>query len=159
MYGIIVLYLTMNYEINGLLKKVIIAISCLFILFQIQKFIKIEKDRYILNQKDENITMQIIEQINKYEKQTGKKITQLSIFEDEKPNYTYNGIFATGDMNIKCYSTDWSAIEILKYYSRKDLILVEKNKEIERKFRNRNWDEFSLEQIIFKDNTINICNF
>lgn len=159
MYGILVLYLTMNYEINGLLKKSIIAITCFFILFQIQKFIKIEKDRYILNKKDENITMQIIEQINKYEKKTGKAITQVSIYEDEKPKFTYDGIFATGDMNIKCYSTDWSAIEILKYYSKKDLKLVEKNKEIELRFKNRNWDEFSFEQIIFKDNTINICNF
>ena len=159
MYGIIVLYLTMNYEINGLFKKVIIAISCFFILFQAQKFIKIEKDRYILNKKDENITIQIIKQINNYEKKTGKRITKVSIYEDEKTNYTYNGIFATGDMNIKCYSTDWSAIEIIKYYSNKDLKLVEKNKEIERKFKHRNWDEFSFKQIIFKDNTINICNF
>ena len=159
MYGIIVLYLVMNYEINGLFKKVIIAISCFFILFQAQIFIKIEKDRYILNKKDESITMQIIKQINKYEKQTGKKITQVSIYEDEKTNFTYNGIFATGDMNIKCYSTDWSAIEILKYYSKKDLKLVEKDKKIEQKYNNKNWDEFNLEQIIFKDNTINICNF
>ncbi len=159
MYGIIFLYLEMNYEITGLLKKSIIAISCFFILFQAQKFIKIEKDRYILNKKDESIAMQIIEQINKYEKQTGKAITQVSIYEDEKPKFTYDGIFATGDMNIKCYSTDWSAIEILKYYSKKDLKLVEKDKEIELRFKNRNWDEFNFEQIIFKDNTINICNF
>ena len=32
MYGIIVLYLEMNYEITGLLKKSIIVISCFFIL-------------------------------------------------------------------------------------------------------------------------------
>ena len=159
MYGILVLHLVMNYEINGLLKKVIIAISCLFILFQAQKFIKLEKDRYILNKKDENITMQIIEQINNYEKQTGKAITQVSIYEDEKPNLTYNGIFATGDMNIKCYSTNWSAIEILRYYSKKDLKLVGNDKIIEQIFKNKNWDEFNFEQIIFKDNTINICNF
>lgn len=159
MYGILVLYLMMNYEITGVLKKSIIVISCFFILFQVQKFIKIEKDRYILNQKDENITMQIIEQMNKYEKQTGKAITHVSIYEDEKPKFTYDGIFATGDMNIKCYSTDWSAIEILRYYSKKDLKLVGNDKIIEQKFKNKNWDEFNFEQIIFKDNTINICNF
>lgn len=159
MYGILVLYLTMNCEITGLLKKSIIVISCLFILFQVQIFTKIEKDRYILNIKDENIAMKIIEQINKYEKQTGKAITQVAMYVDEKPNFTYDGIFATGDMNIKVFSTDWSAIEILKYYSKKDLKLVEKDKEIELRFKNRNWDEFSFEQIIFKDNTINICNF
>ena len=37
--------------------------------------------------------------------------------------------------------------------------LVEKDKKIEQEFKNKNWDEFNFEQIIFKDNTINICNF
>ena len=106
-----------------------------------------------------NIPKEIGEGINNYEEQTGNKITQVSMYEDEKSNFTYNGIFATGDMNIKCYSTDWSAIEILKYYSKKDLRLVEKDKKIEQEFKAKNWDKFDLEQIVFKENTINICNY
>ena len=159
MYGILILYFAMNYDISGLTKKLIIVISGILILLQAQKFIKIEKDRYLLNEKDEIITMQIIKQINNYEEQTGHEITRVSIYQDERPNYTYNGIFATGDMNIKSYFTDWSAIEILKYYSKKTLNLVGKNEILEKQFKHKNWDEFNLEQIVFKDNTINICNY
>ena len=103
--------------------------------------------------------MQIIEQINNYETQTGNKIEKVSVYQDEKPNYTYEGIFATGDMNIKCYSADWSTIEILKYYLKRDLKMAKKDKKIEQDFQKKNLDKFDTNQIIFKENTINICNY
>ena len=103
--------------------------------------------------------MQIIEQINNYESKKENKIENVAIYQDEKPNYTYEGIFATGDMNIKCYSTDWSTIEILKYYLKRDLKMAEKDKKIEQDFQKQNWDNFNEKQLIFKENTINICNY
>ena len=136
-----------------------LIISFILVFFQAQKYIKIEKDRYILNKQDEQITMQIIEQINNYETQTGNKIEQAAVYQDKKPNYTYKGIFATGDMNIKCYSADWSTIEILKYYLKKDLKMAEKDKKIEQDFQKQDWNKFDTDQIIFKENTINICNY
>ena len=159
MYGILVLYIAMNYDVEKFSKNLILFISIAFVIFQVQKFIKIEKDRYILNNQDEQITMQIIEQINNYETKTGNKIEKVLAYQDEKPNYTYEGIFATGDMNIKCYSTDWSTIEILKYYLKRDLKMAEKDKKIEQDFQKQNWDKFNTNQIIFKENTINICNY
>ena len=159
MYGILVLYIAMNYDVEKFSKNLILFISIAFVIFQVQKFIKIEKDRYILNNQDEQITMQIIEQINNYETKTGNKIEKVLAYQDEKPNYTYEGIFATGDMNIKCYSTDWSIIEILKYYLKRDLKMAEKDKKIEQDFQKQNWDKFNTNQIIFKENTINICNY
>lgn len=159
MYGILVLYIAMNYDVEKFSKNLILFISIAFVIFQVQKFIKIEKDRYILNNQDEQITMQIIEQINNYETKTGNKIEKVLVYQDEKPNYTYEGIFATGDMNIKCYSTDWSTIEILKYYLKRDLKMAEKDKKIEQDFQKQNWDKFNTNQIIFKENTINICNY
>ena len=159
MYGILVLYIAMNYDVEKFSKNLILFISIAFVIFQVQKFIKIEKDRYILNNQDEQITMQIIEQINNYETKTGNKIEKVLAYQDEKPNYTYEGIFATGDMNIKCYSTDWSTIEILKYYLKRDLKMAEKDKKIEQDFQKQNWDNFNEKQLIFKENTINICNY
>ena len=159
MYEILTLYLAMNYNLEKTLNNLIIIISLILIFFQVQRFIKIEKDRFLLNQKDEKVTIQIINQIDYYEIQTGNIITQVSIYQDKNPNYTYEGIFATGDMNIKSYSTDWSSLEILKYYSKKELKLVEKNENIEQEFKKKSWDEFNLDQIVFKENTINICNY
>ena len=159
MYGILVLFIVMNYDVEKFSKNLILIISITFVIFQAQKFIIIEKDRYILNNQDEQITMQIIEQINNYETQTENKIKNVAVYQDEKPNYTYEGIFATGDMNIKCYSTDWSTIEILKYYSKRDFKMTERDKKIEQDFEKQNWDDFNTNQIIFKENTINICNY
>ncbi len=159
MYGILVLFIAMNYDVDEISKYFILITSFILFFFQAQRFIKIEKDRYILNGKDEQITMQIIEQINNYESKKGNKIENVAIYQDENPNYTYEGIFATGDMNIKCYSTDWSTIEILKYYLKRDLKMVEKDKKIEQDFQKQNWDTFNTRQIIFKENTINICNY
>ena len=159
MHGILVLFIAMNYDVDEISKYFILIKSFILFFFQAQRFIKIEKDRYILNGKDEQITMQIIEQINNYESKKGNKIENVAIYQDENPNYTYEGIFATGDMNIKCYSTDWSTIEILKYYLKRDLKMVEKDKKIEQDFQKQNWDTFNTRQIIFKENTINICNY
>lgn len=159
MYGILVLFIAIKYNVDSFSKNLILIISFLLIFFQGQKFIKVEKDRYILNKQDEQISMRIVEQINNYETQTGNKIECIAVYQDKNPNYTYEGIFAIGDMNIKCYYTDWSTIEILKYYVKRDLKLVKKDEKIEKNFKKQDWDKFNSNQIIFKENTINICNY
>ena len=159
MYGILVLFITMNYNVDGISKNLILIISFILIFLQVQKFIKVEKDRYILNKQDEQISMRIVEQINNYETQTGNKIECVAVYQDKNPNYTYEGIFAIGDMNIKCYYTDWSTIEILKYYIKRDLKTVKKDEKMKRNFKKQDWDKFNSDQIIFKENTINICNY
>ena len=159
MYGILTLYLAMNYELEGISKYAIIVLSLMLLTFQAQKFIKIEKDRYLLNKNDLSITMQVKKQIDEYEKQTGNIITELSWYEDEKPNYTYNGIFVTSDMNVKSYSSDWSTVEILKYYLKRDIKLVKKDENLEKVFKSKNWDEFDEEQIVFENNKLYLCNY
>ena len=159
MYGILVLFITMNYNVDGISKNLILIISFILIFLQVQKFIKVEKDRYVLNKQDEQISMRIVEQINNYETQTGNKIEFVAVYQDKNPNYTYEGIFAIADMNIKCYYTDWSTIEILKYYIKRDLKTVKKDEKMERNFKKQDWDKFNSDQIIFKENTINICNY
>ena len=159
MYGILVLYLLMNYNLEIFLKNLIIIISSFLILFQVQTFTRIEKDRYIVNKKDKDVTMQIIGLINNYEKQTGNKVEFISIYHDKEPQFTYDNIFATGDINIKCYFANWSSVEILNYYLHRNLNLSENDKEREQKLKKMNWDEFNKEQIDFKKNKINICNY
>ena len=159
MYGVLTLYLAMNYELEGISKYAIIFFSVMLLTFQAQKFIKIEKDRYLLNKNDQKITMQIAEQIKAYEETTGNTITELSWYEDEKPNYTYNGIFATSDMNVKSYSSDWSTVEILKYYLKSEIKLVKRDENLEKEFKSKNWDEFDEEQIVFENNKLHLCNY
>ena len=159
MYGVLTLYLAMNYELEGISKYAIIIFSVILLTFQAQKFIKIEKDRYLLNKNDLSIIMQVKKQIDEYEKQTGNIITELSWYEDEKPNFTYNGIFVTSDMNVKSYSSDWSTVEILKYYLKRDIKLVKRDENLEKLFKSKNWNEFDEEQILFENNKLHLCNY
>ena len=62
-----------------------------------------------------------------------KKVTKLEIYSDEKPRYTYDGIFATRDTNVKAYGTDWSTEAILEYYLKRDLQVT--NQKDEKKHR------------------------
>ena len=159
LYGILILFLAINCNLEIISRDLIFITSIALLIFQVQKCINIENDRFLLNKKDSIVTMQIIEQIDNYEKQTGKTITEISWYQDEKPNYTYKGVFATGDMNVKSYSSDWSTAEILKYYLKRNIKLVEKDEKLADVFKRKNWDEFDKKQIIFEDNKMNLCNY
>ena len=159
LYGILVLFLAINCNLEIISKNLIVITSITLIIFQAQIFINIENDRFLLNKKDSIVTMQIIEQIKNYEKQTKNTITEISWYQDEKTNYTYEGVFATGDMNVKAYSSDWSTAEILKYYLKRNIKLVKKDEKLADVFKIKNWDEFDKEQIIFEGNKINLCNY
>lgn len=159
LYGILILYLSMKFELRNISKTVIVIASAILLILQLQKFIQIEQGRFLLNQKDEQITMQIIEQINQYEAQSGNTITELSLYQDEKPNYTYESVFATGDMNVKCYANGWSAASISNYYLKRDIKLVENDEIKAQEFLKQNWDEFNLKQIEFDKNRLIICNY
>ena len=159
LYGILILYLAMNFELKNFEKTTILIISCILIILQLQKFIQIEQGRFLLNEKDEQITSQIIQQIEQYEAQTGNIITEISVYQDNKPSYTYSGIVAIGDINVKCYVNGWSAVSILNYYLKRDIKLVENDEIEEQQFSKQNWDEFNKEQIEFKQNKLIICNY
>ena len=155
LYGILVLYACLNKTD----KKVLILLSIFLLIFQFSKFIQIEKNRYELNKKDEQIAISIVNEIRQYEKQTQNYITELALYKDKQPNYTYEGIFATGDINVKSFAIDWSTKEILKYYLKRDIKLIKQDEKIKQKFIKENWHNFDKKQIIFENNKINLCNF
>ena len=159
LYGILLLYLVMNYKIDIKITSLIYILAIILLILQFSKFVTILQDRYIVNQKDYQNSMRIIEQMSKYEQKTGKEIKKVAIYQDSSPKYTYDGIFATGDINIKAYMADWSTIGILNYYTKRNLNLYEKEPEYNREFLSKNWDEFSEEQIKFEDETMILCNY
>ena len=109
LYGILVLYLLIKFAImqNSRLNiekeenfnkakqpiamhldNLIIIISICLLIMQLNKFYIIEQDRYLLNQKDYEVTQQIIEKVEKYENKTGNRISQIAIYTDSNPNYS-----------------------------------------------------------------------
>lgn len=159
LFGILSLYAFMNYDIKIYVKYIILTMSAILLVVQFYRFNIIETDRYKLNAIDYQITKEISEEIDKYEKDTGNKITKISIYEDKMTGYTYSGIFATGDTNIKAYMNNWSILYILKYYCGRDLKEAENDPEIEEEFKNYNWENFEKGQLKFKGDTLCLCKF
>lgn len=156
-YGILLLYLYMNYKISNLIELFVIIISIILILFNFYMFNLISTDRYKLNAIDYQVTMKISEQIDEYEKKTSNKITKIAIYNDKNISYTYSGIFATGDINIKAYCKEWIIEDIINYYCNRKIEIVEKQNDLEEYFREKDWKTFDLEQLKFEGDTLHIC--
>lgn len=159
LYGVLVLYLFMNYDVKVQVKYLVYTISAILLVVQFNRFNLIETDRYKLNAIDYEVTRNVIEKIDKYEKETGKEITKIGIYGDKSLEYTYAGIFATGDTNIKAYYKDWSIKAIIKYYTGRNLTVVETNQEKEKDFEEKDWKSFDDSQLVFDGDTLYLCRY
>ena len=135
LFGVLMLYLFTNFEnIKKLNMNFLITISLILLVVQFNRFNVIEISRYKTNEMDYEITRKIATKITEYEEQTGNTIKNIALYEDKSMSYAYNGIFSTGDTNIKAYAKDWCITYILKYYFNINLNNVEQNLEIKENF-------------------------
>ena len=158
LYGILLLYLFAKFDLGKGLQTIFAVLSILLLMFELYKFQIIEIDRYKVNYLDYQISRQIVEMIDEYETYTNIEIKKIAICEDKSLKYTHNNIFATKDINIKSYFADWSTKAIIEYYTGKELEQIELE-EIKNSFLNKNWDEFSKEQIILKEDVLIVCRY
>lgn len=160
MFGIILLYIASMYNLKVIDNIMFIGISSIIIMLQLQRFYKIENDRYFLNEKDEKNAMQIVQTIKQYEAKANNTINKIEFYNDQSPNYTYEGIFAFGDTNVKCFANDWSTVQILEYYLNRKLELLPKDQNKEAFFAKQNWKEFNIdEQVICSKDILILCNY
>ena len=160
LFGVLMLYLFTNFEnIKKLNMNFLITISLILLVVQFNRFNVIEISRYKTNEMDYEITRKIATKITEYEEQTGNTIKNIALYEDKSMSYAYNGIFSTGDTNIKAYAKDWCITYILKYYFNINLNNVEQNLEIKENFENKDWNEFNDDQLIFDGDTLHLCKY
>ena len=155
--GILLIYIFCNFQLKNIEKCIIIVLSAIFMFIQIIFFMSFTIDGYTVNYEDKQQAIQIITQINKYEEQTGNKITKVAFYNDKNTIYVHPEIKVSGDINIRAFSTDWIAISILKYYSKKQLQTVEPNNQLQQKFQEIDWQDFSEEQILLGNDTLHLC--
>ena len=155
--GILIAYIFMNYKINIRLEKILITTMIFYLIIQYINFQTIIRDHYIVNYMDEVQALQIREKINKYEEETGNVITKVAFYQNDTPSYTYPGIIAIGDINIKALSPDWARIPFLKHYLNRTLEIVDIQEEIYKQyFENKNWNHYEEEQLIFIGDTMHM---
>lgn len=157
--GLLLLYLCLKFDISKIERNTIIVFISIFAIIQFISFMKLTVCNYIGNYMDKEVTLKIIEQIEDYEKNTENRIDSICVYHDKATKYVYDGLKASGDMNIRAYSADWCIPTILKLYTQRELKVLEGNKELKEKFSQDDWDNFDEEQIIFDKNVIHLCIF
>jgi hypothetical protein len=144
--GIVFIFAFMQLEIKDKGNTALfILIAVILFTAQYVSFSKILTDRYKLNALDKTKAEEIVFDIENYEKQNNKTIDTI-VFNTSNIRYTYDGIVAIGDMNVRAFSKDWSTKAILEYFS--DRVFIITNEKIENYENN----------IEFKENKIYINN-
>ena len=158
--GILIIYAGMKIKTEQKENKLLLLSFIIFLIIQHIYFINFEIDNYKVNYQDMLIAKEISNKIEKYEKESGQVVNKLSVYNDMKPNYTYYNIHASGDMNIKAFSTEWSTKDIIKNYTNKnELNIVDKDEKIEKYFKEQDWETYNEKQIIIENETLHICNY
>ena len=125
--GIAFIFAFMQLEVKDKGNTVLfILIAVLLFTAQYVSFSKIITDRYKLNALDKTKAEEIIFNIEEYEKQNNKTIDTI-VFNISNITYTYDGITAIGDMNVRAFSKDWSTKAILEYYSNRSFEIATEN--------------------------------
>lgn len=140
-------------------KKILFtSISILLLLIQIINSNLITIDSKKTRNKDKVYGEIINKIINNYEKENNIKIKKIEFCYDSEPTGNYQGIIKTSEPTNRGFSGDWTIDNIFNYYCPNHNFSKEYNQKIYKtKFKSKNWDDFSEEQIIFENDTLYFC--
>ena len=151
--GIIILYYSLNIENIKYITYIFITISILVLVIELTNFIKIEMNRYRVNEEDREIILSINDKINKYEEETKYKITKLVIYNQDNSTKFYSDI--KDNINVSAISESPSNLALLTFYTHKKFELIDENKYIyDFYFKNKNWEKFNLDQVVLIQDTM-----
>lgn len=159
-WGVILLYLVMVMKANEI--KVINTITCIMILvaFLINSiyFIRASSENMATVYLDRNLAEIILYKINEYEKITGKVVDTVAITWDKTSTIYYDGQPTLRSTNARGMVTDFSVVQALEYYSGRDFKGVYQiPEEVDSYFKQYDWNCYSEEQLLFKDNVLYLC--
>lgn len=115
-------------------------------------------DLHTTNFIEEKEVAYFYDKIIEYEKTSGNKISNIGFTRDASYSYSYPGIIAYGDTNMRGFTNTWSRMNMFNYYTNRMFNEVEVPEEIiEQHFEGNNWVYLSEEQIVFNNDTAYIC--
>lgn len=155
--GVLLLYASLNIEIKKNERIGIYIVIIMLLLLQFTQFQRIFKDRYTSNYLDKIEGSQIKEIIEEYEKETNIEVKNVAFYQDKETKYVHDNIRAVGDVNVRGFAVDWSAIGALEILADRELKNVEPLEDIKKEFSEKQWYKFNEEQMIFIDDTLHMC--
>lgn len=136
----------------------LIVTLCIFIFTSFYQTQKLAVGIQITNHIDRESVIFFEQKIRQHEKDTGVEVKNIGFIRDESYTYSYDGILAHGDTNMRGYTVPWNRLNMFNYYSGRKLAEVEVPNEVyEVYFKGKDWTVLSDEQIIILDDIAYIC--
>lgn len=140
-------------------KKILFtSISVLLLLTQIigSNIITIDSKK---TRNEDKVYGEIInEMVKEYEKENNIKLKKVEYCFDDNPTKNYKGLRKTYEPTCRGFCGEWVMDNIFNYYCPNHTFTKKYNQNIYKtKFKSKNWDDFSKEQIIFENDTIYFC--
>lgn len=154
-WGISLIYLIKNININTKLEKIISIL--VIISFMINSIILIQNSMQHIaaNKVDANMGYNIKYKIERYEGETGKKITKFAYINDHNPSQYARDIKKMGSLTERAFACDWSILEAMNYYTERKFKVTEFAYDI---FFNEmeqiDYTEYTEDQLYFEDDTL-----
>lgn len=113
----------------------------------------VETSRFATNRLDKEVARMICREISKYEQKTGNIVTRIAYRHDRKPVLSYPGLVSYG--NFRALGRDWTVIPLITITSGRRFQHTAMPKTVfNQYFKYKNWNYFSVEQIVFQKNTL-----
>ena len=151
------IYKKSNYSKKSFLFLSIGVILSILIINNIYKSNSLQIDLFKVNALDREISSLVEQEIEVYETRNNIQVTKIAIATDVNTTWTYQDVFCSYDMNIRAWAKDWSAVGALYFYTGRYLELTSMKETIyDKYFKNKDWHNFSKEQLYFEGDTLNI---
>lgn len=160
--GILLLYLFIIMKPNNMKTVQKIIVTLVIVLFTMNSiyFIRGSSENIATSYLDKNVIGSILNQINRYEKESGMKIKNIGIMFDSHCTTYYNSQPPIGSATVRSMITDWAVIPALEYYGQiKYNRIYDIPEEIKSEFSTKSWDYYSNEQLVFNGDTLYLCLF
>jgi len=154
----------LNYVIDHntkFLKYIMITLSVFCLTYNTINTLYIFNSHIITNKIDNNMGNEIKEKIDEYESKTGNTITKVAYCGDKNErDYLENFNKKLASFNQRAFGNKYCIIEALNYYCNRKFEKIEMNSEIyERNFKDKDWDIYCDEQIVFEDDIMYFCMY
>ena len=120
-------------------------------------FIRTSTENIATGYLDKNVDISVLDEIYEYQEKTDIEIKNIGIAYDKSSSTYYVGQPELESANVRSMVIDWSAIEVLEFYSGKTFQRAEVPEKIRQEFLNYNWRTYNSKQLIFEENTLYLC--
>lgn len=157
--GVLILYIALNFNINdfSINRKIAMSLAVFALIINAMNFIRTSTENIVSGYLDRNVAKSILEEIYQYQDKNNIKIENIGIAYDQNASTYYDGQPSLESSNVRSMVIDWSAIQVIEFYSGEKYNKVNTPQEVKQEFLKYNWNFYNSKQLIFDGNTVYIC--